>query len=139
MTDIVHDTSALPDAFVGTAYSAAVAFHGAATGVIAADSVLTANAAGAPDGTTNVPGGLTINTTTNGTVISGTPTAAHGTGTYSFKVSLQDTAGLVQSGTITLNLHPASVLDTGGYATEAGDPTQTVASALNNREWPTVA
>lgn len=138
MTDIVHDTSAMPDAFVGTAYSAAVAFHGAATAIIAADSVVTASAAGAPDGTTNFVGGLSINTTTNGTVISGTPTAAHGAGTYTFKVSLQDTAGLVQSGSITLALHAQSIQDAGGYDQVTSDPAFS-SSAQYTREWPAVA
>lgn len=106
MTDIVHDTTALPDAFVGRAYSAAVAFHGAATAMIAADSVLTG--VSDPAGGTTLPAGLSINTTTNGTVISGTPTGATGgVGTYTLKVSLQDTAGLVQSGSITLNVYAA--------------------------------
>lgn len=130
MTDIVHDTTALPDAFVGQPYVAAVAFHGAATALIPADSVLTANAAGAPDGTTSLPAGLTINTTTNGTVISGTPLATHGAGVYSFKVSLQDTAGLVQSGTVTLALHSASIQDGGGWPSVPGDPAFSNAAAL---------
>jgi Putative Ig domain len=137
MTDIVHDTTALPDAFVGQAYSAAVAFHGAATALIPADSALAAVTNGAPDGTTNLPGGLSINTTTNGTVISGTPTAAHGAGTYSLKVTLQDTAGAVQSSTITLALHAQSIQDAGGFDQVTSDPAFS-SSAQYTREWPVV-
>jgi hypothetical protein len=107
MADIVFDTTALPDAVCGRPYSAAVAYHGNATVLIAADSALAAVTNGAADGTTNLPGGLAINTTTNGTVISGTPTLAHGAGSYSLKVTLQDTAGAQQSGAITINVWAA--------------------------------
>lgn len=99
MTDIVHDTVNLPDAFVGVAYEAALAYHGNAT-ALTASSVTT----GA------LPAGLALVGALPFSKITGTPTTP---GTSTFKVTLTDTAGGVASPsfTITVRTTPSADLD----------------------------
>jgi hypothetical protein len=120
MTDIVINTTALPDAFVGQAYQAAIAYQGNATAL---------SAASVSSGT--LPAGLAIDAALPFSRITGTPTAA---GTATIKVTLTDTAGAVQSGSLTINVHSAAIPDE-GYFTEQGDPSRPIATDLA-REWP---
>jgi hypothetical protein len=117
MTDIVYDTVTLPDAVVGVAYEAALAYHGNASAMSAASI---SNGA--------LPTGLAIDAALPFSRITGTP-KGNQAGTYTFKVTLTDTAGAVQSGSYTLNVRrspAAEVLNSGG---------QTVLGSLA-RQWP---
>lgn len=107
MTDIVFDTVNLPDAVVGTAYEASIAYHGAAS-VISASSVSTGH----------LPAGLTLDLTPKFTRITGTPTGAanatpqSGSGVYSFKLTFTDSGGAVAMTTaVTINLRTAGFVD----------------------------
>jgi hypothetical protein len=83
MADITFDSATLPDAFIGVPYSVKLATRGAATAITA--SSITAGA---------LPAGLTLTQVAGAfDEISGTPTNAQEAGTFSFTVSLTDTAG----------------------------------------------
>lgn len=97
MTDIVHDTVNLPDAFVGVAYEAALAFHGNASALSAASV-----SSGA------LPAGLALSGALPFSKITGTPTAP---GTATFKVTLTDGAGAVQTGNLTIAVRTALSAD----------------------------
>jgi hypothetical protein len=116
--DIVIDTTVLPDAVVGVAYEAAIAFHGAASAL----TVVTA---------TGMPAGVTVSASGTGAVseslrISGTPTAA---GSFTVVPSLTDTAGNTTKN-LALTVHAEGTLysDVASVAPADGlTPAQTVA------------
>jgi hypothetical protein len=92
MPDITYATVKFPPGFVGVPYEAAIGYLGAATAITAA-SVST----GA------LPTGLVVNATDH-VRITGTPTVA---GTFTFTLSMTDTAGAVVSGSYTITITPA--------------------------------
>jgi Putative Ig domain len=95
VADIVHDTVTLPDGTVGVAYEAALAYHGNAS-ALSASSV----SSGA------LPPGLVLDTALPFDRISGTPTTG---GTYTFKVTLTDAAGGVQSGFLSIRVETEGI------------------------------
>lgn len=117
MADIVFDTVTLPDAVIGVAYEAAVAFHGNATALSAA-SVSSGS----------LPTGLAVDAALPFSRITGTP-KGNQAGTYTFKLTFTDTAGAVQSGNFTLNVRKSPAFE---VVTSGG---QTVLGALS-RQWP---
>lgn len=90
MPDITYKTVAFPDGFVNVAYEAGIAEEGSATAV---------TAGGVNSGA--LPPGLVVNATDHRR-ITGTPTQA---GTFTFTLTLTDTAGAVVSGTYTITIH----------------------------------
>jgi hypothetical protein len=92
MTDITVRTATLPNALVGVAYEAGIAETGAVTAITAC--TVTSG---------SLPPGLAISAEL--VRITGTPTKS---GTYTFKVTLTDTAGAVQSGTLTITVAVAA-------------------------------
>lgn len=98
MTDITFATVALPDAYDGIPYEAAVAPKGFAT-AISAGSISSGS----------LPPGLTLNSTDH-LRITGTVTGVDAglPKTYTFKVTLTDGAGAVQSGNLTITVRDAS-------------------------------
>ena len=87
MTDIVIKTVNLPAAIVGEPYEAAIAYSGTAS-ALSGFSVTSGS----------LPPGLAVSSATDPRIL-GTPTAR---GTYTFKVTLTDTAGGVQSSTLSI-------------------------------------
>ena len=96
MADITWVTQTLPPAIYGAPYEAGLAFTGAATAVTAGS--VTSGA---------LPTGLVVNATDH-IRVTGTPTAL---GTFTFKITLTDTAGAVQSGTFTIVVRDANRAD----------------------------
>lgn len=97
MADITYKTVKFPDGFVDVPYEAGIAVNGAAT-AITAGAVATGS----------LPPGLAVSA--DFVRITGTPTAA---GTYTFTLSLTDTAGAATSGSYTITIHniaPAGVI-----------------------------
>lgn len=97
--DIVYTTTVLPPAYLGAPYEGSVAYKGAGS-VVTAQSV----ASGA------LPGGLALDTfsAAPGSLrISGTPTAL---GTFTFALTITDTAGAAVSSNYTIVVHPFSDL-----------------------------
>jgi hypothetical protein len=92
MPDIVYASVKFPAGFVGVPYEAAIGYTGAATAITAATV-----ATGA------LPNGLVVNATDH-VRITGTPTVA---GTFTFTLSMTDTAGAVTSGSYTITIAPA--------------------------------
>ena len=120
MADIVYDTASLPDAYVGVAYAVKLATHGAATPLTA--SSITVGA---------LPTGLALSTGATLDEITGTPTVP---GTYSFTVSLTDTAGAVTKA-MTCNVWGLDQLPT--KDTELPNEVSTEKSVVQS-EWPVV-
>jgi putative Ig domain-containing protein len=90
MADIVYKTVAFPDGFVNVAYEGGIATVLGATALTA--GVVATGA---------LPPGLVVNATDH-TRITGVPTTA---GTYTFTLTLTDTAGAVTSGSYTITIH----------------------------------
>jgi len=90
MADIVYKTVLLPDGFVNMPYEAGLALSLAATAVTV----------GAVN-TGALPGGLVVNATDH-IRITGRPTQA---GTFTFTLSLTDTAGAVVSPSYQITIH----------------------------------
>lgn len=88
MADITVKTQSLPNAQVGVPYEAGIAATGNATAVTAVS--VTSGA---------LPPGLSIQA--SDIRVTGTPTKS---GTFTFKVTLTDTAGAVQSGNLTISV-----------------------------------
>ena len=109
--DIVIDTVALPDAVVWVPYEAAIAYHGNATAL----SAMSVSAG-------SLPPGLVVDSALPFCRITGTPTAA---GTFTFRVSLTDTAGVTQSPQYTIRVNTANI-----------DGRNWPASAWVKQEWP---
>lgn len=119
MTDIVWKTTRLPDALVGAAYEASLAVTGNATAFTAAS---------VSSGALPSSGNLVLNA--DHVRITGTPKRAD-LGTYTFKITLTDTAGGVQSGTFTLVVRNPTDADAAGLDA-AGQRT----AADFSRAWP---
>lgn len=96
MADIVWRTTRLPDAIVGAPYEASLAVTGAATAITAASASPT------------LPTGLSFSA--DFVRITGTPLKA-ALGVWSGTITLTDTAGAVQSGTLKLVVRYADELD----------------------------
>jgi hypothetical protein len=94
--DIVIDTVTLPDGVVGVPYEAALAYHGNATAL----SAMTISSGSKPTG-------LTKDNALPFCRLTGTPLASD-IGTWTFKVTLTDTAGAVQSVNYTINIRTAA-------------------------------
>lgn len=94
MADITWRTGTLPDAVVGVPYEAGLA----ATGAVTALSACTV-------ATGSLPNGLTI--TADHVRITGTPTGAAAGKTFTFTLTMTDTAGGVTSGTLTILVRTA--------------------------------
>lgn len=90
MPDITYKTVAFPDGFVNVAYEAGIAEIGGATAL---------TAGGAATGA--LPPGLVVNAADH-TRITGVPTTA---GTFTFTLSITDTAGAATSGSYTITIH----------------------------------
>lgn len=86
MTDIQIKTQTLPVAYVGETYEGSIAHNASATAITACAVA-----------TGSLPPGLSI--AADFVRITGTPTHA---GSYSFTLTLTDTAGAVTSGTLTI-------------------------------------
>lgn len=125
MADIVYDTVALPDAFIGVTYEAAIAFHGNATALTAASA-------------SGLPAGLSLVHSTFASVtsvrITGTPTGAQAPGNFTVAVTLTDTAGAAVSGNYTMRLFDASQYPNRDTELGGGEPN----AADIGTEWPTV-
>lgn len=118
MADIVIDTAKLPDGVVGVAYEAALAYHGNATALSAS-----AKASG------NFPPNLHLDGSLPFARLRGTPKAAD-IGTWTFTISLTDTAGATTSASFTINIRTSTSAETFVSGQEA------VATVLA-RQWPT--
>lgn len=112
MADIVWKTVTLPNAFVGEAYEAGLAVTGAATAVTG--TVVKAGSGALPPG---------LSVAADFVRITGTPTVD---GIYSFKLTMTDTAGGVDSGVFTV-----AVMDR-----RQSDILELPASAQFARTWP---
>jgi hypothetical protein len=116
MTDIVWKTLTLPDAVVGAPYEAGLAFTGNATAVTAC---VVKGGSGA------LPTGLAVNADL--VRLTGTPKAV--AGVYTFKLTITDTAGAVDSGTFTLRVRD-------GFDRSPGDVNSDSPASQNGRAWP---
>ncbi len=92
MADITYKTVAFPDGYVNVAYEAGIAEEGSATSM---------TAGGVNSGA--LPPGLVVNATDHRR-ITGVPTQA---GSFTFTLTLTDTAGAVVSGSYTITIHNA--------------------------------
>ena len=88
MADIVWKSVTLPNAFIGEAYEAGLAVTGAATAVTG--TVVKAGSGALPPG---------VAVASDFVRLTGTPTSE---GVYSFKLTMTDTAGGVDSGLFTI-------------------------------------
>jgi Putative Ig domain len=95
MTDITWRTASLPDATAGVPYEAGLAETGSATAVTAS-SVSSGS----------LPPGLSLSA--DHVRITGTPSGSGIGQTYTFKVTLTDTAGGVQSGSLSITIRAAA-------------------------------
>ena len=95
--DIVYDSVNLPPAFVGVAYEAGIAYHGAGSALTAA------SASGLPAGLSLVHSSFAESC---GVRITGTPTAA-GVNS-SVVITLTDTAGAAASSAYTITVYGAA-------------------------------
>jgi hypothetical protein len=111
MADIVYRTVKFPVGFVGVPYEAAIGFTGAATPV---------TAAGVASG--SLPTGLVVNQT-DFVRITGTPTVE---GSFTFALTMSDTAGASVSGPYTI-----VIVDTGEEPPEIASAADTI-----REEWP---
>ena len=105
MSDIVFETTVMPDAYPYVAYEASIAIASNASAVTAA-SVSSGS----------LPPGLSI--ATDHVRITGTVSAVEAVlpKVYTFKVTLTDTAGAVQSGTYTITVRePQAAVGVGGF------------------------
>lgn len=91
MPDITYTTTKFNNGFIGVPYEEAIGYQGAATALTAASA-----------GTGSLPPGLTVNA--DHTRITGTPTTA---GTFTFTLSMTDTAGAAVSSSYTITILPA--------------------------------
>jgi hypothetical protein len=94
--DIVYDTVALPPAFLGVAYEAAVGYHGAASALTAA------SATGLPTGLSLVHSTFAESCSVR---ITGTPTAAGANAAV--VITLTDSAGAAESGDYSITVYGA--------------------------------
>lgn len=91
MADITWRTASLPDATAGVAYEAGLAETGSLTAVTASAVV-----------TGSLPPGLSLSA--DKVRITGTPSGAGIDKTYTFTLSLTDTAGAVTSGSLSITV-----------------------------------
>ena len=91
MTDIVWETTVLPDAIVGHGYQAGLATIGAATAITACTVA-----------TGSLPPGLAI--ASDKVRITGTPLGSGTDKTYTFTLTMTDTAGGVTSGSLSITV-----------------------------------
>lgn len=105
MTDIVFETTVLPDAFPGTPYKASIAISWAAS-VVTAGSLASGTL---PPGLSIASDHVRITGTVSG-VFAPLPKA------YSFTLSLTDTAGAKTSGTYTITVREPQAVPGKGYA-----------------------
>lgn len=115
MADIVWSTTTLPDAVIGAAYEGSFAVTGNASAITAATV-----------SSGSLPPGLAIDA--DQVRITGTPTAK---GTYTFQITLTDTAGSVQSGQFTIVCRYADNGDREWLSAEGN-----LAAAEVKRQWP---
>jgi hypothetical protein len=100
MADIVWKTASLPEAVVGVPYEAGLAETGSATAVTACTVA-----------TGSLPPGLVVNASDH-VRITGTPQGAGSNKTYTFTLTMTDTAGGVTSGSLSILVRAAA--DTAG-------------------------
>jgi hypothetical protein len=95
VADITWRTASLPDATAGVPYEAGLAETGSLTAVT--NCTVTSG---------SLPPGLSI--AADHTRITGTPSGSGISQTYTFKLTLTDTAGGVQSGSLTITVRAAA-------------------------------
>jgi Putative Ig domain len=118
VADIVIDSIVLPDGVVGVPYEAAIAYHGNAT-ALSASSITSGQ----------LPPHLALDSALPFARVRGTPKSSD-VGTWTFKVTLTDTAGAVQSGNYTITIRTST-------STESMNSGQESLTTRLARQWPT--